>query len=280
MEGVLVEIISQWGVLGLVLAGIVYLIWDGIKTKKQQRDRIEQHLGTAVGEIEKHVDDRIDIVNDRIDVVNDKVDLHYEILSKRIDASSDVVVDKLTQQKDQSNKNHIEAAFNQFEQAPKIHRILKLYRERIGCDHIFLAIFHNGSTSINGIPFCKFDIIAEKFKPGYNGDFREYTTLYKDTDIIIHDNLPVVASQEDYIYFKIQPDGSSELEDLDETLYRRCVKNGIKQIALNILRDANMVPIGFVGCTDYDYDVLNLHELNNCEKELEEIYITNHANKK
>jgi hypothetical protein len=34
-----------------------------------------------------------------------------------------------------------------------------------------------------------------------------------------------------------------------------------------------MNPIGFVGCVDFNYDDdLNFQELNNCAKELEEIY--------
>ena len=179
----------------------------------------------------------------------------------------------MEEKKEKDNKEHFDKILEQFTQAPKLHRILKLYRERIGCDHIFMGTFHNGSTSISGIPYCKFDIIAEKFKPGKNNnDLREYTVIYKNSDILVHDNLPVVISQEDYVYFKINEDGSSELEEIDDILYRRCLKYGIKQFAINLLRDENMNPVGFVGCVDFDYDILNFKELNNCAKELEEIY--------
>ena len=272
MEGVVLELISQWGVLGLVLAGIVYLIWDGIKQKRKNQEKEAERSANIVGNIEKHVDEKIDTVNDRIDAVDAKVDTHYDLTNQRIDNISNLVVSKLKDEKIQENQQHVAKVFDQFVQAPKLHRILKLYRERIGCDHIFLGLFHNGTKSIGGIPFCKFDVVAEKFKPGQNRDFREYTVLYKDSDIIVHDNLPIYASQEDYIYFRINEDGSSELEELDDILYRRCIKFGIKQFAANILRDENMNPLGFVGCVDYDYDQLNFHELNNCAKEIEEIY--------
>lgn len=272
MENVFVEIISQWGVLGLILAGIIYLIIDGLKNKKNDLVSSKK-LNDSIDNLETHVDKKIDDVNDRIDLVNQKVDAQYEILNKRIDAGPDAFMKRIEEKKYDDDKKHFDKVIEQFSQAPRLHRALKLYRERIGCDHIFLGTFHNGSTSISGIPYCKFDIIAEKFKPGHNNvDLREYTTIYKDSDIIVHDNLPVVISQEDYVYFKIDQNGNSKLEEIDDILYRRCIKYGIKQIAINLIRDNNMNPIGFVGCVDFDYDELNFKELNNCAKELEEIY--------
>ena len=272
MESVLVEIISQFGLLGLLLAGIIYLIIDGIKSKKKNLVS-SKRLDESINKLEGHVDKKIGDVNQRIDLVNNKVDTQYDLLNKRIDAGPEEFMNKIVERKKEEDKQHFDKVIEQFAQAPRLHRTLKLYRERIGCDHIFLGTFHNGSTSISGIPYCKFDIIAEKFKPGHNNtDLREYANIYKNSDIIVHDNLPMVISQEDYVYFKIQEDGSSELEEIDDILYRRCVKNGIKQFALNLLRDSQMNPIGFVGCVDFDYDKLNFQELNNCAKELEEIY--------
>jgi len=270
MEGVLVEIISQFGVLGLVLAGIVYLIVDGIKTKKKNLVSSKK-LDESITGLESHVDKKIDDVNIRIDLVNTKVDTQYELLNKRIDSGPDKFLEKFEEKEKTDKEEHFNKLMDQFSQGPKLHGVLKLYRERIGCDHIFLGTFHNGSTSVSGIPYCKFDIIAEKFKPG-NKDYREYTTIYKDSDVIVHDNLPLVISQEDYIYYKLEEDGKSELSEVDDTLYRRCLKYGIKQFAANLIRDDKMNPIGFVGCVDFDYDNLNFKELRNCAKELEEIY--------
>lgn len=279
MEGVLVELISQFGILGLLLAGVIYIIVDSIRTKKKNlvsSQKLDDSIGKLEGHVDKKIDDvndRIDDVNNRIELVNDKVDTQYDLLNKRIEAGPEAFLNKIEEKREKDDKEHFYKIIEQFSQAPRLHRILKLYRERIGCDHIFLGTFHNGSTSISGIPYCKFDIIAEKFKPGHNNnDLREYTTIYKNSDIIVHDNLPMVISQEDYVYFKIREDGTSELEEVDDILYRRCMKNNIKQIAINLLRDSNMNPIGFVGCVDFDYDTLNFQELNNCAKELEEIY--------
>ena len=272
MGGVVVELISQFGILGLLLAGVIYLIVDGLKTKKKNLVSSNK-LDESIDKLKGHVDKKIDDVNERIDLVNEKVDTQYELLNKRIDAGPDLFMDKIAERKKEEDDEHKVKLIEQFAQAPKLHRILKLYRERIGCDHIFLGTFHNGATSINSIPYCKFDVIAEKFKPGHNNtDLREYTSIYKNSDILVHDNLPMIISQEEYVYFKINEDGSSDLEEVDDILYRRCLKNGVKQIALNLLRDESMGPIGFVGCVDFDYDSLNFKELNNCAKELEEIY--------
>lgn len=266
------QLVAQYGILGLLLAGIIYLIIDGVRTRRKNLVSSKE-LGSSINQLEDHVDKKIDDVNDRIDIVNDKVDTHYDLLNKRIEECSTNTFNKIKSDKEQTSKNHLNKVIEQFSQAPRFHKVLKLYRERVNCDHIFLGTFHNGSTSINGIPYCKFDIIAEKFKPGYNNlDNREYTMLYKDSDVIVHDNLPLLISQEDHIYFKIDENGHSPLEDIDDILYRRCIKYGVKQFAINLLRDKNMIPVGFVGCVDFDYDVLNFKELSNCAHELEEIY--------
>lgn len=272
MEGIVVELISQFGLVGLILVGVVYLIWDGIKIKKS-RLVTSKKLDESIDNLNKKVDVKFNDVNHRIDLVNIKVDTQYDLLNKRIDLEPDKFIKKVEEKKEQDDKEHFNKVIEQFTQAPKLHNILKLYRDRIGCDHIFFGTFHNGSMSISGIPYCKFDIIAEKFKPNHNNtDLREYTLIYKNSDILVHDNLPVIISQEDYVYYKINEDNNSPLEEIDDILYRRCIKFGVKQIALNLLRDSNMNPVGFVGCVDFDYDELNFKELNNCAKELEEIY--------
>ena len=183
MGAVLVEIISQFGVLGLILAGIIYLIVNALKNKKKNLVSSKK-LDESIDKLEGHVDKKIDDVNTRIDLVNDKVDTQYELLNKRIDAGPKAFMDKMDERKKEDDKEHFNKIIEQFTQAPKLHRILKLYRERIGCDHIFFGTFHNGSTSISGIPYCKFDIVAEKFKPGHNNmDLREYTSIYKYSEL-------------------------------------------------------------------------------------------------
>lgn len=156
--------------------------------------------------------------------------------------------------------------------APKIHNIMSNYIDRIGCDHMFLGWFHNGTSSISGVPFYKFDIVAEKFKPQTNPNDYEFGHMYKDVDILRHNKLPIELIQNKKVYYKIDKDKKSELSDVDDILYRRMVGSGIHQIALNLIQDSNEIPIGFVGCVCFDLDNINFDELQNCAKEIHEIY--------
>ena len=271
MGSVFVELLSQFGLLGLILGGIGYLIYDSIKVRRSNLVSSKK-LDESIDGLDKKVDRKFDDVNHRIDLVNEKVDTQYDLINKRIDSEPDTIINKILSQKKDEEKVHFGRIMQQFEQAPKLHSVLKLYRDRIGCDHIFFGTFHNGSTSVSGIPYCKFDITAEKFKPGYNNNDRELAIIYKNSDVLVHDNLPLVISQEEYVYYRINEDGTSKLQEVDDILYRRCIGRGVKQIAINLIRDHNMNPVGFVGCIDFEYDNLNFKELNNCAKELEEIY--------
>jgi hypothetical protein len=47
---------------------------------------------------------------------------------------------------------------------------------------------------------------------------------------------------------------------------------GIRQIALKILKDSTGAPSGFVGVVKYNEDELNLKALEDCGRDLEEIY--------
>ena len=46
----------------------------------------------------------------------------------------------------------------------------------------------------------------------------------------------------------------------------------IKQLAVHVTRDEKGKPSGFVGCTRYDYEDIDLSELKACARELEIIY--------
>jgi hypothetical protein len=138
--------------------------------------------------------------------------------------------------------------------------------------HIFLGSFHNGTTNISGIPYCKFDLIAERFSPDEVERDIEYAFIYKDADILRHDKLPITVLNEGMVHYIIDPDGTSKLADIDDVIYRRMVGRDIKQLAVHITRDGSGKPSGFVGCTRYDYDDINLHELQSCARELEIIY--------
>jgi hypothetical protein len=49
----------------------------------------------------------------------------------------------------------------------------------------------------------------------------------------------------------------------------------IKQLAVSLLRDPSGTPSGFVGCVKYDYDPIDVKELQECGAELENVYAIN-----
>ena len=74
------------------------------------------------------------------------------------------------------------------------------------------------------------------------------------------------------MHYIIDENGKSELSEIDDVIYRRMIGRDIKQLAVHVIRDEKGKPTGFVGCTRYDYESIDLSELKTCAKELEIIY--------
>ena len=99
--------------------------------------------------------------------------------------------------------------------------------------------------------------------------------MYKDADLLRHDLLPSEVVQMGTVHYIIDKDGNSQLEDVDDIIYRRMIGRDIKQLAISLLRDPNGTPSGFVGCVRYDYEEIDLQELKDCGIELENVYSIN-----
>ena len=74
------------------------------------------------------------------------------------------------------------------------------------------------------------------------------------------------------IDYQYSEEGTPELAELDDIIWRRMKGRGIRQIALRILRDKSNTPSGFVGVVKYDFEELNTDMLDICGKELEANY--------
>ena len=277
MEEVIGSLIAQWGAAGILLGAAGYIVYDGIKTYKS-KGNIESKIDNLVNNVndikselpqlsqrmdwmEKSVNDKFDIYTDRVDRIESKIDKQPACILEQINLQN-------IREKDRHNTQMI----NQINLAPVIHNILDKYRSRINCDHMVLGIFHNGTSSITGIPFYKFDIVAEKFNPHEIERDVEFAHMYKDVDILRHNKLPVELVQNNRVYYKINEDGTSELSTIDDILYRRLLGRDIKQITFNILKDDSNNPMGFVGCIKYDYDPFNFDEFESCVEEIENAY--------
>ena len=172
--------------------------------------------------------------------------------------------------------SHPKRFLDRLKLGPQLHKTLNMFRARINADHIFIGSFHNGNESLAGIPYFKFDIIAEKFRSDKVERDIEFAFMYKDADLLRHDLLPTEVVQLGTVHYIIDENGNSPLEDVDDIIYRRMVGRDIKQLAISLLRDPSTgSPSGFVGCVRYDYDNIDLQELKDCALELENVYAVN-----
>lgn len=291
MDSIVSEIFTQWGVFGVVFLAAIYIIWDSIKSRKNQ--------GNANKKLDAIIDDIIDIKSDipdiksnvqfvekEINCIDDKLETKInsvkEVLNARIDSLEEKVEEQpnhiiysMDTRKREYDEIHSQQMLGQITKAPLLHKIMGIYMDRIKCDHIFLGSFHNGKSTVTGIPYYKFDIVAEKFNPLKIERDCEFAHLYQDVDVLRHDKLPIELVQNEYVYYTINEDKSSELESIDDILYRRMVGRDIKQLAINLLHDSFGNPLGFVGCVKYDYENIDQQELRNCACELEIIYNKN-----
>jgi hypothetical protein len=155
-------------------------------------------------------------------------------------------------------------------------KVLKDYTSKINCTHIFVASFHNGSNSLTGAPYFKFDIIKEAFHPtDVQPNDHPFEDVYRNNLLSLYDKLPLALINEEILYFNLEdPKSKALMEKLDRIIISRMQGFNIKQIALHVTYDGDLVS-GFVGCVKYDNEKLNLDQLKLCVKELEKIYSKN-----
>lgn len=253
------RIISEWGVLGLVLIGVCYLIY--LITENKNRPA-EKRISN------KTISNKIDDVITKLDSSIDRA-ISIEALNNKLYELLELII--------YERHDHSKMFEDRIKLGEDIHSQLKEYNLRIGSDHIFVGSFHNGNSSITGIPYYKFDIIAERFKYDMNDQDLEFAPLYKDSDLSRFDKLPALLMQTGVIYFKVPPTGYTDLSEYDDIIWRRMRSRGIQQIALRLLRDSSGTASGFVGVIKFDDNPLDIKELDMCGSKMEGIY---HKNEK
>lgn len=274
MESIISQVIAEWGTFGLILILIAYLVYDSWKSTKNRKDNNEKAINAV-----SRVADKVDNLDMKISIVNDKVDDVSEIFDNRIDKLEKTVNDlpqlhleELQALTVKQQAEHTKMMLDLLRLGPNLHNVLREYNDKINGDHIFIGSFHNGNKSITGIPYYKFDIIAERFKTDIVEQDCEFAHMYKDADILRFDRLPILLVQKSILHFTVPEEGTPELAELDDIIWRRMKGRGIRQIALRILRDKSNTPSGFVGVVKYDFEELNIDMLDICGKELEANY--------
>jgi hypothetical protein len=255
----IVKLVTELGSFGLLLGLAGWIIYDYIKNKNTNKNDIKSALEASLGDIRMSINN----INTRV------VGLEKTIIDMK--SNPTVVVNNSQTTKSEHSKQFMD----RLKLGPNIHKSLRNFCSRVNADHIFVGSFHNGNESITGIPYFKFDIIAERFAKNKVEDDIEFAFMYKDAELLRHDMLPSEVVQQGIVHYIIDENENSDLEDVDDIIYRRMVGRGIKQLAISLLHDPTGMPSGFVGCVRYDHEELDLHELQECGHELENIYALN-----
>ena len=267
----IVSLITELGSFGLLLALAGFIIYNYVKNQSnnnnvQSKNNHIDVIKTLMTENTKEIKSSIELQSKRIDNIEKTVGVQINHINNRLD---------YIESKDDKVAQHTKQFSDRLKLGPLLHKTLNAFRTRMNADHIFIGSFHNGNESLTGIPYYKFDIIAERFRPDKVERDIEFAFMYKDADLLRHDLLPTELVQRGTVKYIINEDGTSELQDIDDIIYRRMTGRDIKQLALSLLRDPSGTPSGFVGCVRYDYEEINLYELKSCGDELEHIYATN-----
>ena len=273
MENYFVELMEQWGTLGVVVIISGYLAYENWKMNKSKKSN-DGGMSVINGKID-NLAEAIKIIDTKVDNVNSNLQNEIDLLHAKVDDLPTSNINANIEYEEEQKSNHIKQLDDLMKLGPKLHKIMGDFSEKIGADHIFLGSFHNGNSSLSGIPYYKFDIIAERFGVEKIANDCEFAPLYKDADILRFDSLPVKLVQESSLYFTFDENGDTKMKKYDDILWRRMQSRGIKQVAFVILRDGSLIPSGFLGCVKYDNTKkINMKKLKECGKKLETIYRT------
>lgn len=263
----IIKVVLELGSYGLLISLAGWIIYDYIKNKSAKKATVQTSIQDYRQDIKDILSYSINDIKSSINKLNDKVEK----------LESSFVEMKAVQNEFIENKStHPKQFLDRLKLGPQLHKTLNNFRSRINCDHIFVGSFHNGNESLTGIPYYKFDIIAERFRPDKVERDMEFASMYKDNDLLRHDMLPSEVVQLGVVHYIIDENGNSILKDIDDIVYRRMLGRDIKQLAIALLSDPiTATPSGFVGCVNYSYDKIDLMELKECATELESTYETN-----
>lgn len=296
MEQIGVEIIKQWGLIGLIIVILLVVCgvlgWLLIKNsreddnKKDSQDILLNSINSSLNGFKSNMFDKIDLVNERIDIMEDRFDSKITLLEENVNNKITAIEDKVDDLPNQNikmfNRNneeinnftngvHSKAIEDIMKLGPKIYDLLNDACIKINCTHLFIGSFHNGSNDLHGFPYIKMNIIREAYHP--NEMVKEdhpFAPVYKDCDLTLLGKLPSLLIQKKMLHFNVD-DLNSDIFKYDSLIGRRMIGMGIKQIALYGLFENDKIS-GFIGCVRYDDKEMNMKEIKTCVKELELIH--------
>ena len=225
----------------------------------------------------KNISNKLNEVNSDLNIFKEETNKQFAYIDGRLEETQvDAIVKGYTKIEEIKYENEQKMFIDSLRLGEEAFKVLKDYTTKINCTHIFVASFHNGSNSLTGAPYFKFDIIKEAFHPtDIQSNDHPFEDVYRNNHLTLYDKLPLALINEGMLYFNLDdPKSKTLMEKLDRIIISRMQGFGIKQIALHVTYDGDLVS-GFVGCVKYDNEELNLEQLKLCVKELEMIYSKN-----
>lgn len=261
--GVIQEIWLQWGLVGVIAAAAVYVIWDNYRQNKKIESQLLKDRGVCV--TTPHVSsimDRFDKITERLVTLENNVD-------KRLTKIEDCINHKDLDQRD-LEKKRLQAVLNF---GPLINTIMTNYIGDISADHICIGLLHNGVYGPTGIPFLKFDVVAEKMFPIRNTQDKELIPEYNNVNLTTMDKLPAAIYQNDYVFFDLENENDVNVfEGINDSICRKSMKIGIKKIIFASTSDQHGCINGFVCAYSFD-DTFNVDAFMEMRKMIEKLYI-------
>ena len=195
MEHILSEAVTQWGSFGILVGFAIYIIYiqlkDLLSKKKESKNTNNPQTNNQMNNeylittIITSLTNKIDNVVNRIDNMEHNFSQRINSIESQLHGQPNNIISMLEDINNKKKIAHNKMMEDQMKLGPELHKILFNYSELLDCDHIFLGSFPNGNTNISGIPYCKFDIIAEKFSPNTVERDIEYAFMYKDAEHIM-----------------------------------------------------------------------------------------------
>ena len=288
MEAFFNSLLTQYGLSGVIIG---LLIWNQFQSSKNIKSSVsKEDLNDAKKSIQSNIEGQIDniksyvetereVLKEMIDMSDTKlemwkehIDNKFELMDKRLDKQPSSIIHSIQKQEMLHKEQHDKMFDKQLILAPAIHDTLSKGRVTSNADHIFLGSFHNGTSNLSGVPYYKFDLVAEKYCPDKVDRDTEFAHMYYNADLMKYDKLPITLIQNGYVHYIIDDNQDSELSKISDIIYRRMVGRNIKQLAIQLIADETRKPMGFVGCVRYDYEDINKEGLKNCAEQIEKLY--------
>lgn len=238
METIITSIIEHWGVVGILGCAAGYIIYDNYQKNKEVEKELRDIRSNQTAESGlSHITDIID----RLTTIRDnqeEMKTSINGLEDRMDTIEANMCRDYTLDEETDRLNIATQMSN------LIHSLIRHSMDSINADHIAVGVLHNGTSSIHGVPFMKYDIISEHFDILENPHDYDLYSRYKGTDIMIHNLLPQALIQQQCLCFdEVSMD---KLRTMDNILYNKIVNRGIKCLYIHIILGENNSPIGFM----------------------------------